>query len=842
MYIKKLFIRDFGIFRHQNILDLNKKINIIGGLNRAGKTTFLKLLRYLGYGFPKNKSFIPATNKYDVEAEIEFQNNIYNLLTKGYSNPHVSQISENESNINLDDIYSIDNFSYKQLYTLSLDQLKRIPEGASKRTEKLQSILLGAGLGELLDLQELKEEFKKNADKIGGKNGTVNVKEFKDYYQEIKRGINLRKEAKEELNIFKKHSEELEKIEDEISSLKQKIEILNYKQDRHDLLKNNYDKLDKFNKLSQELNEVEVDDLTRFASKLDSIYTKLAGLRERMKNYQNEREDLHNKKEKLLRDLENLNSNWTGEKYIDYVLNMQLDFIDKNKLEKYIDEYKNVNNELINIKEKKEELINRKDHFENKLKNLNSKINSDYQKKYIIFTGLVTIIGLITLFINWPVAFIITFFGIASSYFYFREKRERFKLLKEQKEENNEELAELKLQINKLNNKIFELEKEKGNLDSSLNKFRDYLKLNKSVQPSIIKNYFRELKVIRDKLKEWKTKENRVNKIKNELSTEFQNINSLLIKFGFGLNDNKIEIIEMGRILFAKVEKLTEWKNIRENVLSSLKSDRARKAFDFCFEQNLNNINQLWNKFYELYKNYLSKEDVEKNYNKIKIKLDSSEEKLENLKNRKQSLKDKINELETSDKLKRARKTIFKNRKKLKKKAKKYGVNLTASFILEKTYDKILNEIKDEIFSEASNYLSKITGGEYVQILPADDLKEIDFQTILSDGNKMDTTQILSRGSKEQLFLAIRLSRIKAMDNNLPVIVDDSLVNFDSIHLSNALKLIVELSKTNQVFILTCHPNLIKHIKGDKKKINYWKLKKGEFTKSSREKLIKYLR
>ncbi|MFW6229945.1 MAG: AAA family ATPase [Halanaerobium sp.] len=47
MYYKKIYIRDFGIFQNQTLNNISKNLVVIGGKNRAGKSTFLKLLRYL---------------------------------------------------------------------------------------------------------------------------------------------------------------------------------------------------------------------------------------------------------------------------------------------------------------------------------------------------------------------------------------------------------------------------------------------------------------------------------------------------------------------------------------------------------------------------------------------------------------------------------------------------------------------------------------------------------------------------------------------------------------------------------------------------------------------------
>ena len=48
MKIRRLHIGDFGIIRNQTLDDLGQGLVVIGGPNRAGKTSFMQVLRYLG--------------------------------------------------------------------------------------------------------------------------------------------------------------------------------------------------------------------------------------------------------------------------------------------------------------------------------------------------------------------------------------------------------------------------------------------------------------------------------------------------------------------------------------------------------------------------------------------------------------------------------------------------------------------------------------------------------------------------------------------------------------------------------------------------------------------------
>lgn len=119
----------------------------------------------------------------------------------------------------------------------------------------------------------------------------------------------------------------------------------------------------------------------------------------------------------------------------------------------------------------------------------------------------------------------------------------------------------------------------------------------------------------------------------------------------------------------------------------------------------------------------------------------------------------------------------------------------------------------------AQKYLSILTGNKYKKI----NLETEEIQN--EDGNIIKKWNELSRGTKEQLYLALRLgyasnyskdkSTLKPNGKpNLPLIVDDAFVNFDYKRTHNALKCLIEFSKTNQVIFFTCHTEILKqHLK-----------------------------
>ena len=72
--------------------------------------------------------------------------------------------------------------------------------------------------------------------------------------------------------------------------------------------------------------------------------------------------------------------------------------------------------------------------------------------------------------------------------------------------------------------------------------------------------------------------------------------------------------------------------------------------------------------------------------------------------------------------------------------------------------------------------------------------------------------EALSRGTAEQLYLALRFGYIRNRAKSsepLPVIMDDILVNFDPLRAHDAAEAILALSKAHQVLFFTCHPEMV---------------------------------
>ncbi|QDT30142.1 chromosome segregation protein [Gimesia panareensis] len=114
-----------------------------------------------------------------------------------------------------------------------------------------------------------------------------------------------------------------------------------------------------------------------------------------------------------------------------------------------------------------------------------------------------------------------------------------------------------------------------------------------------------------------------------------------------------------------------------------------------------------------------------------------------------------------------------------------------------------------ETLAIASDYLRQLTNEKYTNIWTP--LGE-QFPKIDDDEGHTLTVDELSSGTREQLFLAIRLAMVERFRNQgvqLPMILDDVLVNFDQERTRAAIKTLNAVAaKGQQILLFTCHLHL----------------------------------
>ncbi len=115
-----------------------------------------------------------------------------------------------------------------------------------------------------------------------------------------------------------------------------------------------------------------------------------------------------------------------------------------------------------------------------------------------------------------------------------------------------------------------------------------------------------------------------------------------------------------------------------------------------------------------------------------------------------------------------------------------------------------------ETLTRAGEYLRHLSDGRYGKIWTPLDRNEL---LVENESGLTRTPAQLSRGTREQLFLALRLAVIDwyaSRNIRLPIVFDDLLVNFDARRTTLAAELLTRFASdgSHQVLVFTCHEHL----------------------------------
>ncbi len=145
------------------------------------------------------------------------------------------------------------------------------------------------------------------------------------------------------------------------------------------------------------------------------------------------------------------------------------------------------------------------------------------------------------------------------------------------------------------------------------------------------------------------------------------------------------------------------------------------------------------------------------------------------------------------------------------------------SLFLERIREEYEQHRQPETLREASTYMSQLTGGKYTRIWTplAHDILFVD----TAEGQPL-SVQVLSRGTREQLFVSLRLALVAAYARrgiHLPMILDDVFVNYDAGRTRTACAVLREFAKQgHQLLVFTCHEHvwrMFQDIKVDTRRI-----------------------
>lgn len=137
-----------------------------------------------------------------------------------------------------------------------------------------------------------------------------------------------------------------------------------------------------------------------------------------------------------------------------------------------------------------------------------------------------------------------------------------------------------------------------------------------------------------------------------------------------------------------------------------------------------------------------------------------------------------------------------------------YISNLLAGQIITRTLDIASNERFPKMLVAAKEYFRLLTGNRYTDIILDNKLSVIRY-----DGKRREL-KYLSRGTAEQLYFALKLAFVGEIQDqiNLPILIDDSFVNFDVSRIKHIKELLLKMTEHNQVIVFTAQEGLANNL------------------------------
>ena len=205
-----------------------------------------------------------------------------------------------------------------------------------------------------------------------------------------------------------------------------------------------------------------------------------------------------------------------------------------------------------------------------------------------------------------------------------------------------------------------------------------------------------------------------------------------------------------------------------------------------------------------------SQEDLERRWDSLSTRTTETQARIATLQTQQGELAAEMKHLADDNRLTVAALELGCVNRKIETVAQRWQTLATASCLVEEVCGKFERERQPETLREASSFLAQLTDGKYTRIwtpLGTNQLK------IDNHSDEALPLEVLSRGTREAVFIALRLSLAAAYARRgvmLPLVLDDVLVNFDgdrALHAAETLRTFAELG--HQVMMFTCHEHIV---------------------------------
>lgn len=136
---------------------------------------------------------------------------------------------------------------------------------------------------------------------------------------------------------------------------------------------------------------------------------------------------------------------------------------------------------------------------------------------------------------------------------------------------------------------------------------------------------------------------------------------------------------------------------------------------------------------------------------------------------------------------------------------RQYAAIALAIETLGRADSKLQSRFSPQLAQKAADYMDYLTDGRYDELVLARDLSA---KARSADDPTPRDTAYLSAGTADLLYLSVRLALCELTcpaDDPCPLVLDDTLVNFDDARAERARALFREIAQHRQVILFTCH-------------------------------------
>lgn len=876
MIFKEIHIDGFGIFNNFSLTNLRKGVNIILGNNEVGKSTLLKFLRYTLFGYPRTiDQRMPPLNGGTHGGRIisilsSGKEGIFERFAGGKGGKinllYDKKTSENQSHWS----QLLGNATaelYSNVYAFSLDELVNLESlSASGVEDKIFSV--GLGLGNI-SIGGAEYNIQSQIDQIYTPRG--NIQQIPSILKELQSKRTRIQEIQDNLPKYQELTQEIEKLEGEIRNIESQLKKSRTKKDKLDNYLKSYESFIKIVKIDEELESLpelrdyredgieQIKELEREEQRLDDKIQVLKKGAEEEKGIDELEETIKSisfnsqlltqgdKVEYLRNNFEKYKQTITDkteddakiEKFYKSI-NQGLNKISSKWTEQNVTQFAGLishKNKIEDFKKKFEKIESNKRILEAEQKALQVKESPINTKSVAIAVSLIFLIGSIPAFYYSLHVLGAALLVIASILFVGRKfftKESSLGNIQQQLSEWNDKEENIKNNYEDYLEKNLDLEKSLA-IESVLEIFRTIEQIKKEINEReelkrkqeeqripFIQKFEEEALSLREILEVQVLADN-IEVVVNQIINEFDKAqkqsqekaelqNSLtrkqreLERIESKLEKNQEQLNKLLESIHAKDREDFRKKYEDNNKRKELIRDRKNAVETIETITGLDKSDQVIDFLNENDKDYIEN-DVKQLESEI-----SDKEKEQNIRNNESGeKKNELKRIEGEAELAEVMTELETEKQKLHNAYKFWLAGKISLKLLAEVKQKYEKEKQPEVIKNSSTYFSKITGERYKRISVSLEEKNVSIFDPKEASKKIGE---LSRGTKEQLLISLRLGFIKEYETKsepLPVIVDEVLVNFDPNRAKRTAEILHEFGENRQILIFTCHPTTTKY-------------------------------